>query len=70
MSLSFEDLKTKARLVFNSESDGGSEGGEQQTDRLEELSEYCPQLTFQQRLIGFAVSFSTGCKSWVPLRAL
>jgi hypothetical protein len=29
-------------------------------DRLEELAEYCPQLTFQQRLIGFAVSFFIG----------
>jgi hypothetical protein len=29
-------------------------------DRLEELAEYCPQMTFQQRLIGFAVSFSVG----------
>jgi hypothetical protein len=31
-------------------------------DRLEELSSYCPQLTFQQRLIGFAASFSLGCE--------
>jgi hypothetical protein len=32
-----------------------------QMDRLEELAEFCPQLTIQQRLIGFAVSFSLGC---------
>lgn len=32
-----------------------------QMDRLEELAEYCPQLTLQQRLIGFAVCFSLGC---------
>ena len=32
-----------------------------QPDRLEELAEYCPQLTFQQRLTGFAISFSLGC---------
>lgn len=33
----------------------------QQPDRLEELSEFCPQLTYQQRIIGFVVSFSLGC---------
>ena len=31
------------------------------TDRLEELAQYCPQLTIQQRLIGFTMSFSLGC---------
>lgn len=41
--------------------DGASEQSEGSgTDRLEELAEYCPKLTFQQRLIGFAVSFSMG----------
>ena len=37
-----------------------SETASQQPDRLEELSEFCPQLTFQQRIIGFVVSFSLG----------
>ena len=31
------------------------------SDRLEELAEYCPKLTLQQRLVGFASSFSLGC---------
>lgn len=49
--------------MFSLESRDDSEAEEQkQVDRLEEISEYCPQLTFQQRLIGFAVSFSLGCK--------
>ena len=30
------------------------------TDQLEALAEHCPELTFQQRLIGFAASFSIG----------
>lgn len=38
-----------------------TETASQQSDRLEELSEFCPQLTYQQRLIGFVVSFSLGC---------
>jgi hypothetical protein len=37
-----------------------------QPDRLEELAEFCPQLTYQQRIIGFAVSFSLGC-TCVPI---
>jgi hypothetical protein len=37
----------KARLVFN-RADPGDDAEEQQPDRLEELAEYCPQLTFQQ----------------------
>lgn len=64
----------KAKLIFanrggsNGEPDTESatkpevEDQPQQPDRLEELSDLCPQLTFQQRLIGFAVSFSLGCK--------
>jgi hypothetical protein len=36
---------------------------QQPLDRLEELSEYCPKLNFQQRLIGFFVSFGLGCKN-------
>lgn len=63
MSL-FDDIKGRARLMFSLESRDDSEAEEQkQVDRLEELSEYCPQLTFQQRLLGFAASFSLGCKS-------
>lgn len=53
----------KAKLVLN-RGEAGAEDEEQQQqqqpDRLDELAEYCPQLTFQQRLIGFAVSFSIG----------
>jgi hypothetical protein len=41
---------------------GASESNPTTVDRLEELSGYCPQLTFQQRLIGFAASFSLGCE--------
>lgn len=40
------------------ESDGSS-------SRLEELSEMCPQLTFQQRLMGFTICFGFGCTSYV-----
>jgi hypothetical protein len=54
-----------AKLVFQregtSESQEGGDEEEQQVDRLEELAEYCPKLTFQQRLMGFAISFSLGC---------
>lgn len=63
----------KARLVLNrgSENEGSassnSESDPQQVAEdensatwSEELSQYCPQLTFQQRLIGFASSFSMG----------
>lgn len=42
--------------------DDSETASQQQPDRLEELSEFCPQLTYQQRLIGFVVSFSLGCK--------
>jgi hypothetical protein len=31
-------------------------------DRLEELAQYCPKLTLQQRIIGFFTSFGIGCK--------
>jgi hypothetical protein len=33
-----------------------------QVDRLEELSQYCPKLTIQQRLMGFFICFSVGCE--------
>ena len=53
----------KAKLVFSGATEQTTNNVEEQSqpDRLEELAEYCPQLTFQQRLIGFAVSFSLGC---------
>lgn len=49
----------RAKLVFNR---GDSESVEEQSqpDRLDELSDLCPQLSFQQRLIGFAASFTLG----------
>lgn len=56
----------KARLVFNraeEPSEGSEEAAEiEQEDASwsEELSQYCPTLTFQQRLIGFACSFGMG----------
>jgi hypothetical protein len=50
----------------NSVGTGASAATPKTVDRLEELSEYCPQLTFQQRLIGFAASFSLGCE-WLLL---
>lgn len=91
MSAVFEEIRKgttgaldRAKLVFSTEVSDDTE--EQQPDRLEELAEYCPQLTFQQvsrqalwlawsyrrysrlvlsqRLFGFAVSFSLGCK-WI-----
>jgi tetrahydromethanopterin S-methyltransferase subunit E len=57
--LMFSPTATTATTDNDTESQSSSQ---QQPDRLEELAEYCPQLTFQQRLIGFAVSFSLGCK--------
>jgi hypothetical protein len=49
----FEEFRTrttgaldKAKLVFSKDPGGDEE--EQQPDRLDELAEYCPQLTFQQ----------------------
>lgn len=58
----------RAKLVFGREesNDGASEASSSQPDRLEELAEFCPQLSFQQRLIGFASSFSLGCTlGWI-----
>lgn len=60
------DALDRAKLVLN-RSEGEEvaqveeDETEQQPDRLEELSELCPQLTWQQRLIGFVSSFSIGC---------
>ena len=42
-------------------SDDSETASQIQPDRLEELSDFCPQLTYQQRIIGFVVSFSLGC---------
>ena len=56
----------KARLVFRREEEGSDSNNEaamvEQEDPSwsEELSQYCPTLTFQQRLIGFACSFGFG----------
>lgn len=48
-------------ILSNADPEDDVEEEQQQIDYLEELSEYCPKLTFQQRLIGFASSFSIGC---------
>jgi len=65
----------RAKLVLNNKIRGsngtGTEMGDEEASQqssnsasdqsqLEALAEYCPQLTFQQRLIGFAVCFSIG----------
>jgi len=61
----------RAKLALNNKIRGsnateiGDEEASQQSsnsasDQLEALAEYCPQLSFQQRLIGFAVCFSIG----------
>jgi uncharacterized metal-binding protein len=63
MASFFQDSLNKAKLSFV-RADPGDDVEEQQPDRLEELAEYCPTLTFQQRLIGFAVCFGMGC-TWV-----
>lgn len=75
MSAFFEQVRNsttgaldKAKLVFSREessenSDGGGAGADEEsedTSWTEELSNYCPTLTFQQRLIGFASSFGLG----------
>lgn len=76
MSAFFEQVRNsttgaldKARLTFSREQEdaSGSSGDdgalvEEQEDAswTEELSNYCPTLTFQQRLIGFASSFGLG----------
>lgn len=62
----------RAKLMI---SGGNEEAVEEQPqveepDRLEELAAYCPTLTWQERLIGFASSFSLGCKfssCWISL---
>jgi len=65
----FTEAMDKAKLVFKESTGvggGGSDNGDgasatdeqpQQPDRLEELSEYCPKLTFQQ------VNYSDPCRS-------
>ena len=46
MSATFTDFREKARLYFSTEP--GDDVSEQQPDRLDEIAQYCPQLTFQQ----------------------
>jgi uncharacterized metal-binding protein len=55
MSAIFQEIRNsatgaldKAKLVFNQEAATAENAEEQQPDRLEELAEYCPKLTFQQ----------------------
>ena len=59
----------KARLVFRREEEGSDSHHSNEAAAVveqedpswsEELSQYCPTLTFQQRLIGFACSFGLG----------
>jgi Got1/Sft2-like family len=59
----------RAKQALNRNGKGIENGGDEEasqtsqsqaSDQLEALSEYCPQLTFQQRLIGFAVCFTIG----------
>lgn len=50
----------KARLVFTRDPGDDTEEQEEESTWTEELSNYCPTLTFQQRLIGFACSFGLG----------
>ena len=66
MSAFFEQVRNsttgaldKARLTFQREP---ADDAEEQEDSswTEELSTYCPTLTFQQRLIGFFSSFGLG----------
>jgi hypothetical protein len=69
MSSFFEEVRKgttgaldKAKLVFKRDEGGDSVMVEEPEDPgwTEELSHYCPTLTFQQRLIGFASSFGLG----------
>ena len=69
MSAFFEQVRNsttgaldKARLTFSRGDEPGVDDVEEQEDAswTEELSNYCPTLTFQQRLIGFACSFGLG----------
>lgn len=57
-----DDIRGRFRGALNTDPGDDSDEQSQQSDRWDELAEYCPQLTFQQRLIGFGISFSTGCK--------
>jgi hypothetical protein len=59
--------KAKLMVGLNKNSGGDIEEDSQQSERssfVEEAADFiCPELTFQQRLIGFAVCFTVGCKS-------
>ena len=50
----------KARLTFSKEEAADDVEEQEDASWTEELSNYCPTLTFQQRLIGFASSFGLG----------
>jgi hypothetical protein len=47
-SSAFSDLRDKARLVFSRAEEPSDDASEQQPDRLDEIAQYCPQLTWQQ----------------------
>lgn len=52
MAATFTELRDKARLVF--QTDPGDDASEQQPDRLDEIAQYCPQLSFRD--VGNSVS--------------
>lgn len=55
----------KAKQVINRSGSQQECVEEQQPDRLEELSDLCPTLTYQQRILGFFASFSLGCEYYL-----
>ena len=66
VALGQSNTELEAKLVSESDvsDDSEEQEDEQQPDGgLEDLSRYCPCLTWQQRLIGFATSFALGCKN-------
>lgn len=67
VSKSAKGTVDKARLVFHKQSSGNSadidsamDEEQQAVDRWDEMAEYCPTLSWQQRLYGFMISFSLG----------
>lgn len=67
MSAFFEQVRNsttgaldKAKLVFNRDVSDDAEEQQEEASWTEDLANYCPTLTFQQRLIGFACSFGLG----------
>lgn len=59
--------KGKLMVGLTSEEDVESQAtNDTESTYLDEAAEIlCPDMTFQQRVIGFAVSFTVGCKSLV-----